>query len=92
MTLIDEVKELKDWSQEDDFESGDMELDDLDRIVAVLEQFEPGDDAIIDLFIGYISRFKQDGHLIDTSEITTAQGKACLERLHKAAVLMEVKA
>lgn len=92
MTLIDEIPEIRIIANEDDFDSGDLEPIDIDRMCDVLAFFEPGDAAILDLFVAFLSKFKQAGHLTDTSPITTKQGRECLERLHKAAVLMEVRA
>jgi hypothetical protein len=41
----------------------------------------PEDVAVLKLFLEYISHFKADGHLVDTSDITTKQGIQVLRRL-----------
>jgi len=55
MTLIDEVKELKDWCTEDDFDAGDIELDILDQMFAVLYKFQPGDAEELQLMVEEIA-------------------------------------
>jgi len=81
-SLIDEIPEIIDMAKDDDFDSGDLEPIDIDRMCNVLTLFKEGDAAILSLVVE---------HLTDTSEITTAQQRDCIERLHKAAMLMERK-
>lgn len=77
MSLLDEIPEIYNFAQEDDFDSGDLEPCDIDNMCKVLMNFRAGDSKTLKKLLG----------ISLPSDV-----KDCVERMVKAAAKMERKA
>jgi hypothetical protein len=77
MRLIDEIPEIYDFAQEEDFDSGDLEPCDIDNMCLVLKNFKDGDSKILKVILEHVDSEAE---------------KDCIKRMCKAARKMERKA